>query len=396
MKLFGDESQKSHCAILVLSLTFAVSVWTQPALLAQVKSNSQVKSSSSSSSSSSAPSPTLTNKIEKAKKTDKIFSSIKSDQPGCFVTVIVNGEKVYQKGFGLADLAKRRTFNADSVFDLASCSKQFTAVAILKLQKKGVLGLDDKIEKFLPEFGRGGAGQNQQSITIRNLLDMTSGIVDYTNQFSPKKLATCTMQEASLWTAKQPRRFAPGTRWDYNNGNYVLLALIVERAGKKPFAEFMKQEIFQPAGMIHTVVLTHPGQEVKNRVTGYKFHRGKWIESRLDTHAYGDGQIMTTPNDFASWEKALHEYKVLDAKSLSLAQKSSTLKNGKPTDYGFGWWINSPKVISHEGGWNGTATFNVRYLGKGSVQVLSNSENLMVGELANKTLTVWFGGEIER
>lgn len=325
--------------------------------------------------------------IETKERLDHLFSRIKPDAPGCFVSVVKNGEIVYGKGFGLANIETKTPFSENSVFELASCSKQFTAVAILILAEQGKLSVDDEARKYLPELP-----STVPPITIRNLLAMSSGFTDYENELSEKDLASYTPPELMAWTVKQKIKFPAGAKYDYNNGNYVFLAMIVERVSGLPFREFLSKNIFQPAGMDNTFLMDGPGLDIANRVGGYKKSSKGWASSRLDTHIYGDGQVMTTPKDLAKWDSALNGGLLLKNETLQKAYVNQKLNNGSDSGYGFGLRVSSkePGVVHHTGAWNGTSTYIERFLGRGSVQVLSNDENFPAKELGDKVGRIVF------
>ncbi len=302
------------------------------------------------------------------------FADIDPSGPGAAVCVCKNGSVIYKRGFGLANLKSGAPVTTKSIFDLASCSKQFTSMAVLKLVEDGQLSLDDPVSRYLPELGPTANG-----ICLHNLLSMTSGLCDYSAGWSEEQLATKLPVNVLRWTARHPLKFKAGACDNYNNGNYALLSMIVERVARQPFAEFLQSKIFLPAGMLHTCVLTRPGQQIAVRVGGYKTDQGKFKWTRLDTSIVGDGQVMTSVEDLALWDKALLHSTLISPGTLDQAFTRTTLENGKRTQYGMGWEIThefGEKVVFHSGSWAGTATYIARYLKSGlTVIVLSNNEN---------------------
>lgn len=325
--------------------------------------------------------------VETKDRIDHVFAKMKPDEPGCFVAVVKNGEIVYGKSFGVSNLETKDPFSENSVFELASCSKQFTAVAILILAEQGKLSIDDDARKYLPELP-----VTNPPIKIRNLLAMSSGFTDYENLLTESELGSFTPGDLMAWTIKQKIKFPAGAKYDYNNGNYVFLAMIVERVSKMPFKEFLAKNIFQPAGMEQTILMDGPNMDIPNRVGGYKKVNGKWKPSRLDTRIYGDGQVMTTAKDLAKWDKALNDGILLKNETLQQAYVNQKLNNGSDSDYGFGLRMSAkiPGVVQHSGGWNGTSTYITRYLGRGSVQVLSNEEGLDAKRLGDEVGRIVF------
>jgi CubicO group peptidase (beta-lactamase class C family) len=169
--------------------------------------------------------------------------------PGAAVIVIQDGRVLYEKGNGMADLQTRKPINPTTVFDIASVSKQFTAMAVMILVERGSLNYADTLSKFYPEFP-----PYARQVTIRHLLNQTSGIIDYTLQWGEsKKLkgnTPRTSENVVRFLARQQRlEFNPGLRWEYSNSNYVILAQIVSKVAGESFPQFVKRNIFQPSGM---------------------------------------------------------------------------------------------------------------------------------------------------
>lgn len=315
-----------------------------------------------------------------SKAIDEILSDVKPWGPGAFVTVSKNGKVLFQKGYGVENLKQKTPLSASTVFDLASCSKQFTAAAILLLCERGLISIDDPVNKYLPELKKEHQGyKGPQKLLVRHLLSMSSGLSDYSAAFDEDDFDKKTLKDVAVWTSNHKRKFAPGQNYDYNNGNYALLALIAERVTNQKFPDFMKQEFFDPLGMTHTQILIGPGQKIPHRAGGYKESSLGFNWTRMDTRIYGDGQIMTTPDDFALWDKSLYDCKLLKKSSLDLAFSDTKLANGKLSDYGFGWEISNRsghKMLIHSGSWDGTSTFILRCPDNGlSVMVLSNNED---------------------
>ncbi len=345
-------------------------------------------SSDPSSSLSGNTNPAATLSAEQRGQLDELLAHFKVDQPGGYVCVVRDGDIIYGKGFGLSDLETKAPFSENSKFELASCSKQFTAVAILILAEQGKLSLDDNARKYLPELP-----ETNPPIKIRHLLAMSSGFTDYENVLSEKELSSFTNADLLAWTAKQKIKFPAGARFDYNNGNYVFLAMLVERVSGIPFRDFLTKNIFEPAGMTDTCLMDKAGMQIANRVGGYKKASKKgWVFSRLDTAIYGDGQVITTPRDLAKWDKALNDGVLLKGETLQQAFVNQKLNNGSHSDYGFGFGMSAkqPGVVQHSGDWNGTSTYIARYLGKGSVQVLSNEEGFDAKRLGDKVGQIVF------
>ena len=168
---------------------------------------------------------------------DKVLEQqFKSNEPGATVLVSRNGQVIYKKAFGMANLELNLPMQVDNVFWIASMGKQFTAVAILQLMEQGKLNLEDEITKFIPDYPTQG-----NKITIEHLLTHTSGIHNFSGMKDPeKKLALdCTPNEVIDFFKNLPMRFAPGTNWEYSNSGYFLLGYIIEKITGKPYAEYL-------------------------------------------------------------------------------------------------------------------------------------------------------------
>ena len=322
---------------------------------------------------------------------DRILAgTLSADGPGAAVLVVHQGKVVHSKGYGLADLDTQAPVTPQTVFDLASASKQFTAMAIMILVEQGKLGFDDEVRKHLRDFTleRRDRPLRVRDLRVRDLLWHLSGLPDYTGDEwdgTDAEFATLTPELHLRWLNTRPSRHPPGQKYQYNNSNYALLALVVERLGGKPFAEFARDQIFRPCGMDHTFVIDRAGLRVPNRATGYKRADGRPEKSASPSIITGDGNVFTTIEDLAAWDAALRESKLVDAKTLAQAWCNGKQDNGRPVDtgsgcgYGFGWSIQESEhglCVFHGGGWAGTATYICRYVTAGlTVVVLSNDED---------------------
>lgn len=366
---------KSIAVVCILQILFAAFAFLQSTFAEGAKQGTLVKSKTAPDARKSAEQFQIN-----AQSIDEIFSDIKPWGPGAFVTISKNGTVLFQKGYGVVNLKHKVPLNSSTVFDLASCSKQFTAAAILLLAERGMLSIDDPVIKYIPELAKeNSGGKVPRKLLIRHLLSMSSGLSDYSASFDEDDFSKKTLNDIAVWTSNHKRKFAPGQKYDYNNGNYAILALIAERVTKQSLPDFMKQEFFEPLGMRNTQILVAPGQKIPHRAGGYKESPVGFIWTRMDTRIYGDGQVMTTPDDFALWDKSLYDCKLLKKSSLDLAFSNNQLGNGKFSGYGFGWEISNRsghKIVSHSGSWDGTSTFILRCPDNGlSVMVLSNNED---------------------
>lgn len=295
------------------------------------------------------------------------------ESPGAAVLVLLNGRVLLAKGYGLADIDKKEAITTHTVFDLASVSKQFTAMCVMLLAGRGRLALDDALAKYFPELPAYARG-----VTIRNLLNHTSGVPDYPKLFIMRGRIEATWQRdweagafqptnaevLALLAAQKSPDFAPGERWAYSNSNYVLLSLLVERVSGKPFPQFVKENIFQPLGMNSSFVAggAQPAQKRATRydrtAAGYKAITGTPFDL-----IYGDGNVHSTIEDLSKWDQALYTERLVKASLLRQAFASGSLKSGEQTGYGFGWVLDKYfglEMLSHEGGGTGFNSFIMR------------------------------------
>ncbi len=299
--------------------------------------------------------------------------------PGVAVLVTKDGRPLLKKTVGLADIQTGKAITNGTVFDLASVSKPITALAALRLVERGQLNLDDAITVSVPDFRVPVRGR---PITIRDLLQHTTGLRDYTNDYpgSDQVFAKITTETHLDWlNTTRPRR-APGTRFEYNNSNYALLALVVERVSGRSFAKFANSQIFGRARMRGTFVYDGTRNLPAKAAKGYLVRRGRAQPSALLTNITGDGNIYTSINGMTSFLSALQRNRIVRKATLIEAQSNGRLDGGRPIKdgrygYGFGWEVLG-SLRSHSGGWAGTSTALVMDVDKGfAVVVLSNDEN---------------------
>jgi CubicO group peptidase (beta-lactamase class C family) len=307
----------------------------------------------------------------KRAKLDAVLNRIKPNGPGASVAVVQNGQVVYQANRGMANIAKRQPITSQTVFDLASCSKQFTAMATMMAAERGALSLRDDVRKFVPELPASKSG-----ITVTHLLNMTSGLAIYTDVLDDFEGVDAA--EVARKMGKETAMFRPGKRHEYNNTDYVLLALIVQRATKKSFASFVNDSIFKPLGMTRSMVLDDADRKVPGRAQGYT-PDGKGFEAvQDDTDLVGDGQVFSTTDDLVKWDRALTRNSLVKPQMAKLAFTPGKLANGDEGDYGFGWFVaqdDETHYVSHEGNWTGTNSYISRDLNAGlTVIVLCNND----------------------
>ena len=311
---------------------------------------------------------------------EKVFHQ---EGPGGVVVVVDDGRVIHNGRYGLADVKHNTAFTDETIFDLASTSKAFTAMSVLILCQRGKLKLDDDARTILTELKK---KHYPEPITIRHLLNMTAGLPAYEDLFD--SLATVDNEQVAKKIGSIDALSAPGEKYAYSNTAYSLLALLVKRMAGEPFPDFVKREIFQRLGMTHSLVMDRPGLKVPGRAAGYKRKKGRWVYTRNDTSVMGDGQVLTCVADMLLWEKALRESTLCDRQLLKMAWTSGKLNSGKRTGYGFGWSIErdeGDKEVWHSGSWDGTATYIGLFLkAKVSLLILSNCEDASPSDMATK------------
>lgn len=304
------------------------------------------------------------------------------------VLVADKGTPVYHKAFGYIDLDARNPLDTTTIFELASVSKQFTAMIIMMLAEEGKLGFDDLLEKYIPELPYPG-------ITLRHLLTHTSGLPDYQeimDQHWDKSKAAGNPQIIQYLIEYHPeKRFNPGEKYEYSNTGYVLLGTVGEIAGQRDFIELCRDRIFGPLGMTSTDIRS---LEVKAAITNfargfiYVEEKGRYV--RADSfpssnyivwlgNRKGPGRISSTASDLLKWDRALYTENLVRKGSLGQAFTPYILKNDSISNYGFGWSISKHPTlgnkVSHTGSNPGYATRIVRYIDADkTIIMLSNNE----------------------
>lgn len=276
------------------------------------------------------------------------------------VLVTEQGKPVYQKSFGYFDRANRVVHSDTTRFNLASVSKPFTAIAVLQLVEKGKIALDEPLRRYFDDFA-------YPDITIRHLLNQTSGLPvleryeeEYV-QAHPDELITNQQAYAHLMAAKLPLLFKSGENWRYNNANYALLALLVEKVSGMPFHRYMRERVFEPANMQHSYVRL-PGMRNTTRYVRTNMYTQVYtqVDSLDRTREYtyynlgalsGPGNVVSTLADLQNFDRALHGEKLISRKTMEEAFKPLVLNSGKTffmgastRSYGLGWNVYTSKT----------------------------------------------------
>ena len=304
------------------------------------------------------------------------------------VLVAKDGKVLYRKGFGMAQAEWEIANTPETKFRLGSITKQFTAVAVLQLVEQGKIKLDDPVKKFYPS-----APVTWDAITIHHLLNHTSGIKSYTGlpDFFAKN-SMLPMKPAAIvkLTQDMPLEFAPGTKFAYNNTGYVLLGAILEEVTGKPYADHLREVIFEPLGMKDTgfdVTATI----LKSRAAGYQrtptgLQNARYLDMTLPHAA---GSLYSTVDDLAKWDQALYTEKL-----ISVESRTKMLTPGLG-DYGYGMMVHkmgAHLVTEHGGGINGFSTHLLRVPDeKLLVVTLANVSTPGAGKLAQELAKLALG-----
>lgn len=314
---------------------------------------------------------------QKEKKLDSLFTSLYAAKEfNGNVLVAEKGKVIYEKSFGLANEKTQQKLDKNTVFELASVSKQFTAMGIVQLEKEGKLSYNDPLTKYFPELSF------YKPMTIDNLLHHTSGLPDYMSLFDKnwdkKKFATNKDVVEMLAKYKPELLFVPGDKYEYSNTGYALLGLIIEKVSKQSYGDYLNKKIFKPLGMANTRVYRsrYKPEKISNYALGYVVDSlgNKKLLDDLGKEYYtyyldgivGDGMVNSTTGDLLKWDRALYGDKLVNQKDKDLIFSSIVTKDNKDTRYGYGWAIDTKypfgKIANHSGGWAGYITFIERDL----------------------------------
>jgi D-alanyl-D-alanine carboxypeptidase len=312
--------------------------------------------------------------------------------PGLSLAIVRDGRITKAQGYGFANLELRARATKETVYEIGSNTKQFTAAAIMMLVEDGKIRLEDTIKKYFPE-----APETWHGITIRHVLTHTSGIQNHvavphwldvfrTNlgfETAPPR------DELLKMFFKLPLEFQPGESWAYDNTGYYLLGIIIEKASGKSYWQFLDERIFKPLGMDATRS-TDPQPIVRNRASGYEW-KNDHFENRpvlLPAIAFSAGTLMSTGEDMAKWDAALYTNRLLKKISLNQLWTAAAINDGAhaPFNYGFGWFVDNyhgHRVVLHSGGTPGFSSVIYRFVDdKLTIIILTNHSDRILDQLA--------------
>lgn len=294
---------------------------------------------------------------------EAIFTSLRStNAPGAAVLVLRHGEPVFRRGYGVTDLRTLTPIGPEANFRLASFTKQFTAASIMLLVHDGKLNYDEHLSGFFefPEYGK--------PITVRHLLNHVSGLPAYEDLLAkrysgmPEGRIPQILDEGvlRLLAEQTSARFPAGSKWEYSNSGYAVLALIAEKVSGKRFGQFLNERIFLPLKMDHSVAYEKGRNEVAHWAYGHTRQADGWHETdQSPTSAVlGDGGIYSSLDDLAKWDRALRDHTLLTETEMRPALTPVQLSGGGKEDYGFGWRLDSYR--GHKRMWHGGDTIGFR------------------------------------
>ncbi|CAN5304652.1 hypothetical protein BH20ACI2_BH20ACI2_25750 [soil metagenome] len=327
---------------------------------------------------------------------EKVAKAQVSSGPGCAVGVSLNGESVFEKAFGLAEMEHNIPNTPQTIFESGSVAKQFTAAALVLLEQEGKLKLDDPVRKYIPELPVYGA-----PLTIRHLLNHTAGLRDWGSVMSltgagrgDRVVSQALAIDVIL--RQKSLDFTPGAEYSYSNSGYQLAAEVVERITKQMFPAFTEERFFKPLGMTKTSWRDNYQRLVPGRAQGYS-RQGENAPWRLNMpfmNVYGNGGMLTTVGDWLKWN-AMLDSRSMGAPLVQALETQGILNNGRKIPYALGLVVdeyNGMKHVSHGGATAGYQTFLARYPDqKVSVAVLCNGTSPSAGSLAAAITDEIFG-----
>jgi CubicO group peptidase (beta-lactamase class C family) len=325
---------------------------------------------------------------------DYLAEQIRPDGPGLALAVADAGTVVHAAGYGLADIASGRPISPETIFHLASCGKQFTALGILMLAGEHKVYLDDPLGKYLPALA--GFGPD---VTLRRMLNHTSGIRDFYDEDGVEEvLARCERPTnadiiglcADLGCPMAEDGIAPGDTFSYGNTSYDFLGSVIQQVSGQSYHDFFQRRVFDPLGMKDTFSVPDERARDSRCATGYVLDdNGEFVEhggSEFD-NLVGSGSFYTTVGDLCRYDQALNANSLVGAAAQREALTPGRTNDGKFTEYGLGWYLadyEGMPLAEHKGEWTGFYSYVVRFLERPfSIFVLSNHPDLNFVDVAN-------------
>ena len=327
-------------------------------------------------------------------RADRVDDYIKGEMdthriPGVALVIIQNGKTVKTAAYGLANLELNVPVKPETVFEIGSITKQFTAAGILLLAQEGKLSVDDKIAAHLERTPQRLDEHHHPALAdphVRHQELYRAGRIPVTRHLTQAQFISAI--------GREPMEFAPGESWKYCNTGFSLLGYIIENVSGKNYWDFMSERIFQPLGMNATTNRL-PSLIIPNRASGYEQTNHVFINRDYDlTDVFSAGAIASTVGDLAKWNTALDGETLLNAASKEQMWTPTKLNDGKPTKYGFGWFVDTldgHKNIGHGGSTSGFSATIQRFPDdKLAIIILTNTDEAIATTLAKKIATFIF------
>lgn len=309
------------------------------------------------------------------------------------ISVSRYGYEIYSQSFGYADPIKKTPLNEETAFQLASVSKQFTALAVLLLRDRGFFELDEPVKKYIPEYP-------YDQVSIKHLLTHTAGMQNYMalteRQWKKSEMPSNADVPVMFAQSKLGLNFKPGARFQYSNAAYAMLGLLIEKVSGESYPDFMHKNIFKPLKMENTYVYQpdkHTNKE--NRALGFRKNKRGFTEVKDDKkdYIYGDKGIFSTLSDLNKWDRALYSNIFLPKETLNEAFSFAQTNEGKHIQYGYGFRLDSifgEKLVYHNGWWHGFRTTFRRYPQMQTTLIILNNTNTELSALTDKIQRILF------
>lgn len=334
-----------------------------------------------------------------ARRVDSLFAQYnRTDAPGLAVAVVRDGQTIFAKGYGMADLEHRVAITPSTVFDVASVSKQFAGLAIAMLVGEGKIQLEDDVRRYVPEVHEMG-----RPITINHLVHHTSGLRDwpgtlgiagwrFDDVISFDQILTMAYHQRTL-------NFVPGAEYTYSNTGYNLLAETVQRVSGKSFRVWTEENFFAPLGMRRTVFRDDHTMVIPDRALGYtRTAGGRWSAVTNNLTALGSSSMMSTVEDLAKWVINFDSMRVGGAPAMAMARTRGVLNDGTTIPYAFGLShgeYRGEPTIGHSGSWAGFATYVVHFpRQRFGVVVLANTPAVNASRAAFQVADTFLGSAL--
>lgn len=322
---------------------------------------------------------------------DAVFSAYDTQTPGCSLGVVESGELSYSRGYGMANLEHGVPLGTDTVFRIASTSKQFAAFSVLLLEADGQLSLEDDIRRWIPELH-----PTAQTVRVRHLVHHTSGLRDY---LTLMRLAGVRNEDyydnaelLAMLARQRDLNFSPDAEHLYSNTGYFLLAVLVERVSGSSLKDFAAERIFGPLGMTRSHFHDDPNHIVPGRAAGYAPTASGWRISQTTLPMVGDGGLFTTVRDLARWNANFDRNELGDAALLERQLQTGKLSDGSDSGYAAGLSLGDYRglpTVSHGGAFVGYRAEFLRFPKHATaIAVLCNAADAQPSQLARQVADV--------